>query len=245
LHPARIEKKIVLDLYKADRSSPPTWYFNSYGLEGPFKLRIVGTDLRTSATDPGFDPDVVAGLIQFLADWAALGARGQMGFGVVRTLVRQRAQALLGYAGLNMGTSKSTDLPALDNMFFARVRPKPPGKLAEKDTFSLKYDIRRLFAANRELRHLLMGTVAGDDRVGAKIAMSRPYSDGTEIRLWGWIPWTLPSGVDRERDVLTQIYDLLTKKYILQCWRECDSGRDTVCVADRIQFLGSLLEQSQ
>ncbi|MCS6826893.1 MAG: type III-B CRISPR module RAMP protein Cmr1, partial [Caldilinea sp.] len=62
-------------------SHTSTWYFPQNLDDKP---RSGNFTLHIQSLDRAFSPDIIAGLIQFIADWAALGARAQMGFGVVK-----------------------------------------------------------------------------------------------------------------------------------------------------------------
>jgi CRISPR-associated protein Cmr1 len=197
---------------------------------GTIKFRILpGT---------GFDPSLIAGLLQFIADHAALGAKAQLGLGVLQLEPRVDTSSLKRWlAVLNTGRSTAnTDCPSLDRMFFARVA-SPSIELEEP--FRLKYHLRRLFDGNVDLRHFLMGEVDRGRRMGAKIIMSYPYGDPPEIRLSGWVP---ANGPARGASVVAPIYDYLSSSFKLISWREFDSPRDTIAqISDRLQFAESLL----
>lgn len=210
----------------------PTWFFQNPLKAGNFSLQI-------QSLDPKFSVEIIQGLVQFMTDQTALGARSQMGFGVVE-ITGDRLNNN-PFISLQLTDNKSNDdFPSLQNMFFARI--KHPNA-TDQDTFNLKYDLRRLFANDRNVRHFIMGTVQGD-RMGSKIFMSRPYADGL-IRVWGWIPeqavvW---NGNWNRQSALTVINSHLQSNYSLQTWREFNSNRDTVQQHTDIQtFLNSLWE---
>lgn len=234
---ASIQHPIKADRSYQDRNGStctPTWYFPSPPKSGRFAMQIqsLGQD---------FQPEVMAGLVQFVADWAAIGARAQMGFGVVE-LVNERldARPLYDWLIATTGGKRYPELPSLQNIFLARIH-KP--NATEQDTFNLKYDLRQLFKIDRDLRHFIMGTVQGE-RMAAKVKISRPYSGGL-IRVWGWIPEKAGVYTDRwDRDkVVDAIYQHLKAGYTLQVWREMNSTRDTVTpnAGDAKVFLRSLL----
>lgn len=215
-------------------------------LEGEFVIRI-------EPLIPSFFPEVIAGLIQFVADWAALGARPQMGFGVVEP-VNGRIDTKPFYDWVTAVAERpsSHDLPSLRNMFFARIHPKKRQPFSEKDTFNLKCDLRQLFAGDRcrRLRRFIMGTVK-DKRMAAKVKMSRPYNHQgkSTIRAWGWIPAKADvyrKDWNREK-VLERIYDHLKTNYKLEVWREMNSERDTISASnsDVQAFLRGLLESGE
>jgi CRISPR-associated protein Cmr1 len=211
----------------------PIWFFNNPPLVGNAKIEIIATD-RT------FQCQIIAGLVQFVADWASLGARPQMGFGIINVVPRQNTQYLLNHLQTLDGVKTSTDMPSLQNIFFAHLSST---NLPSNETFNLKYDIRRLFAANANLRHFIMGTVQGE-RLGAKIMMSYPFVKDTTIRIWGWIPEEVTNFKTTREQVIKQVYSHLVAKYHIDYWREFDSDRDTTGrkYTDPQEFLNNLLE---
>lgn len=215
----------------------PTWWFPDYPRSGNLTIQI-----QSLARD--FSPDVIAGLIQFIADWAAIGARAQMGFGVIELESgRIDTRPLYDWLVLVAGNNTYTDLPSLRSIFLARISPKNGAQFSAQDTFNLKYDLRQLFANDKRLRHFIMGTVK-DGRVAAKVKMSRPYGDGP-IRVWGWIPEQadIYRGSWDRNAVADAIYNHLKTNYALQIWREMNSTRDTATPSngDAGVFLRSLL----
>ncbi|MCZ7571615.1 MAG: type III-B CRISPR module RAMP protein Cmr1 [Ardenticatenaceae bacterium] len=197
----------------------PTWYFPHPPKTGGFTFH-----LQSLAQD--FPADVIAGLIQFIADWAALGARAQMGFGVVEPVNgRFDIRALYDWLVATTGGRKYPDLPSLQNIFLARIQLN---NATDRDTFDLKYDLRQLFAQDRDLRHCIMGTVK-DGRIAAKVKVSRAYGDGL-MRVWGWIPEEagVYTGNWNREAVVNAIHNYLRTNYALQIWREVNSSRDTV-----------------
>lgn len=215
------------------RTRTPTWYFQNPPQAGQFSIQL-------QSLHPQFSVETIRGLVQLLIDWAALGARQQMGFGVVE-MTSERLDSN-PFTGLHLaGNGSANNLPSLQNIFFARIRVKNSTDSTDMETFNLKYDLRRLFANDQNVRHFVMGTVQGD-RMGSKIFMSRPYADRL-IRVWGWIPeqanvWNI--NWDRQR-VLTAINSHLQTNYSLQTWREFNSGRDTSQqLTDMQAFLNSL-----
>ncbi len=200
----------------------PKWYLSSDPLGGDLTLQITVTGHLDKEGQQPFDPKIIAALIQFIADWASIGARPQMGLGVVRLANRQSTQPLLKCLQQVVATHEKNndrksyndydELPSLHNMFFARVRvDRTPA--TESDTFNLKYDLRGDFREtfkDDHLRHTIMGTVRGG-RQGAKIMMSYPYDNGT-IRMWGWIPKFTRTNVSRN-EVINEIYYFLEDTY--------------------------------
>jgi len=197
------------------KNIPPTWYFPNPPQGGNFLIEV-------QSSSSVFSVELVQGLIQLSVDWTALGARTQMGFGVT-SLVRGRLNANpFNYLRLTCCGS-SNNLPSLQNMFFAQIEKE---NITDQETFNIKYDLRRLFAGNQDVRHFVMGTVQ-EERIAAKIHVSRPYANGL-IRVWGWVPVDANVWNDKwNRDgVLTQIKNHLESNYALKTWREFNNDRD-------------------
>jgi CRISPR-associated protein Cmr1 len=185
----------------------PTWYFPRKDSDKPKS----GTfSIHFQSLHPSLKTEVIGGLTQFIADWSAVGARPQMGFGVIQVEGnRIDTQTLYDWLMTTSGSNICSDLPSLQNIFLAQIQPKDiNSSFKEKDTFNLKYDLRKLFRVApgkpdnlSQLRHFIMGAApddkdkkkdgeAEDKRMAAKIKISRPYiEDGkSTIRIWGWIP---------------------------------------------------------
>lgn len=216
----------------------PTWWFHDYPRVGNLSIQI-------QSLTPEFPAAVIAGLIQFIADWAAIGARPQMGFGVIKPQ-KERFDTRPLYELVVPIADKNTypDLPSLQNIFLARISPKNNVQFSERETFNLKWDLRQLFQNDYHLRHFIMGTVK-DQRIAAKVRMSRPYDNGRLMRVWGWIPEkanVYQSAWNRD-SVIAEIYKHLNKNYALQKWREMNSSRDNVTpnIIEARSYLQSLL----
>lgn len=222
----------------------PTWYFPNQPKTGSFTIKL-------QKLDPHFSLELIQGLIQLAVDWTALGARPQMGFGVTE-LIGERLPTYPFKELQFSGTNSNSHFPSLQNMFFARIQKEDA---TDQDTFNLKYDLRRLFANDKNVRHFVMGTVKGN-RMAAKIHMSRPYADGI-IRVWGWVPkkagvwnnaWNRDSVLDQIKRHLEdkdkdKDKDKGKDKYTLVTWREFSSSRDTLKKYNDPQaFLHSLWE---
>lgn len=228
--------------YQVDgKEKTPRWWLWAEDAQESKKPREGTFSLRVESPFPDFDLQIIAGLVQFLADWAAIGAKAQVGFGVVEALeapadIRPLYQRLV----MIKGNSRYPRLPSLQNIFLARIRVP---NAAKEETFNLKYELRRLFANDEYLRHFIMGTVKGN-RMAAKIKGSLPYGNGL-MRVWGWVPEeadVYKGGWDREK-VVCAIYQHLKANYTLEAWREMNSARDTVTPdnKDAEAFLRSLL----
>ncbi|MGC9529171.1 MAG: type III-B CRISPR module RAMP protein Cmr1 [Candidatus Bipolaricaulaceae bacterium] len=225
------------------KTHTPTWYFPGNQSDKP---RSGNLSIQIQSLAPDFCPEVIAGIIQVIADWAAIGARAQMGFGVI-TLESGRinAQSLYDWLVATVGSRRYPDVPSLRNILLGRISPKNGGQFSEQDTFNLKYDLRQLFSGreNSDLRHFIMGTVK-NGRIAAKVKMSRPYGGGL-MRVWGWIPEEADvySSSWHRNAVVAAIHDHLSTNYTLKVWREMDSTRDTARPnnGDAQAFLRSLL----
>jgi CRISPR-associated protein Cmr1 len=191
--------------------------------------------IQIQSLRPDFKPEAIGGLIQFIADWAALGARPQMGFGVIQVVddslkpIRLDTQPLYGWITTTAGSQRYPALPSLQNIFLSQIQTKDSSpSFTEQDTFKLKYDLRRLFASNQLLRHFIMGTTK-DGLIAAKVKISRSYDNGKLMRVWGWIPEEAnlyKNGWNREK-IVDAIHQHLKTNYTLQVWREMNSMRDT------------------
>lgn len=245
---------------KVERTKPPiieisrtisgkpnisTWYFKDRNnkdhshLRGDLSIRIVATNRQ-------FNSQLIGGLIQFIADWASIGARPQMGFGVVEVTPRQNTQYLFEHLQTVSEAKTYNTLPSLRNMFFARVETKTNDA---EEAFELKYDLRNLirtkFPQDTELRHFLMGTVKGE-RQGAKIMMSRPYANNI-MRIWGWVPEVFVISQGRRENkipqdkILRHIQSHLENNYFLDDWRAFKTQSVQESYDTPLMFLHSLL----
>ena len=235
------------------KTNTPTWWLKDKPFLDEFTLTL-------RALDPGFPLGIVGGLLSFLEEWAGVGAKNQMGMGVIRRVGGDELsrQALYDWLssltdvrpGVSVGDrEKMANLPSLDNMFLARLHVRNDAK---ETTFGLKTDLRRKFTDN-VVRHFVMGTVndrrvADDGRLAAKVKMSLPYKSGDEerhsMRVWGWLPQNnrVYSTLSRER-ILQTIYDELKAMDANLVWRELNPKRDK-SVTDQttpLEFLKVLL----
>ncbi len=221
---------------KNGKQKTPTWYFQNPAKSGDFIIQV-----QSLATE--FQPAIISGLLQFVAGWAALGARPQMGFGVVKLDSEVNIDPFLDCISAVAGQQSYPALPSLKNSFFCQL--EVDNATAQK-TFNIKYDLRRLFKNDKNLRHFIMGTVKGK-RMGAKVRVSRPY-DGA-IRVWGWIPEkanVYNSAWNREK-IMNAIHAHLHTNYHMKTWREMSSRRDTITVNnnDVRDFILSLLSSQE
>jgi len=198
-------------------------------------------EIQLQSLDHKFPADVIEGLIQFIADWGALGARRQMGFGIIEPMNgRLDTNCLYERLLTSTGSCHYPELPSLKNIFLARVRVN---NAREMETFNLKHDLRQLFSTDRDVCHFVMGTTDGE-KMAAKVKISCPYDDGL-MRVWGWIPEEADcynEHWDRSR-IVAAIHSHLITHYNLEVWREMSSARDTVIpnTTGSEKFLKSLL----
>lgn len=142
--------KTVTSTIQAQRSNsksekPPTWYFPKDLKDKP---RSGTFTIQIQSLHPDFKPEIIGGLIQFIADWSAIGARPQMGFGAIEVEDnRIDTQTLYDWLITTAGNKIYQDLPSLQNIFLARIQPKDP-----QDTFNLKYDLRNCFRSEELIR---------------------------------------------------------------------------------------------
>ncbi|MBD2578559.1 type III-B CRISPR module RAMP protein Cmr1 [Oscillatoria sp. FACHB-1406] len=146
-HPIRANRTYYTD--KQSKQKTPTWYFP----EPPNTPKTGIFTLRIHSLNPDFKPEIIGGLIQFIADYSALGARPQMGFGVIEIEERINTQPLCDWLFSIDGSNIYPDLPSLSNIFLAQIQPKDSNpSFSEQDTFNLKYDLRNCFRAEEEIR---------------------------------------------------------------------------------------------
>jgi CRISPR-associated protein Cmr1 len=216
------------------RTVIPTWYLNGPPLSGHVDIQII-------ATDKQFPIEVIGNLLQFLADWASIGAKAQMGLGAINIAPPQKTQYLTTYLVDHLTPVPQDDIsPSLRDMFFVGMSAE---RFPPNETFNLKYDLRRLFHSNRSLRHFVMGTVE-NERQGTKVMITNPYNNNTSLRVWGWIPEEVNKfGTSREQ-VIKLIHSYLITHHKVNYWREFNSTRDTTGIqyTNAQEFLESLLK---
>jgi CRISPR-associated protein Cmr1 len=217
------------------RGQRPTWYLNSAALEGPLKLTIIPLHSE-------FNTGLIGGLLQFIARWGSLGAKPQIGLGVINLASAQNTGVLQEKLVQIRDTAQpDPKLPSLANMFFARLNVS---NLDYRETFNLKYDLRGLFRADQNLRHHLMGTV-NSDRQGSKVILSLPYQENGAkvIRVWGWVPAWRGYSLTRDQTI-QRIYDHLLRQSGLQqgSWREFNApDRDATGYKDISEFVNQMM----
>jgi len=235
--PARIEQRVP--------STHKSWYFKSQPLSGTFTIGLSTLD----PTEPSVE--VAQELLSFLSDWGSVGARPQMGFGIFRlneTIQTNTLPELLNESKFWGNPEKKVSdggMPALHNMFFARLGPRPGRPFQTNENFAIKQKLRNEFRDNEGLRHFVMGHIqAGSDyRMASKVFVSRPYEAGLgqEIRVWGWLPREENEYAEARGDALQRIYACLGTDYILKTWREIASKeRDREFLPNPLTFFRSL-----
>jgi len=96
----------------------PTWWLPDHPRSGNLTIHI-----QSLAQD--FPPEVIGGLVQFVADCAAIGAKTQMGFGVIESANGwSNTRPLYDWLVATAGSRQYPALPSLHNVFLARVSPK-------------------------------------------------------------------------------------------------------------------------
>ena len=226
----------------AREPSRPSWYFSGPGRGGAVVLSLV-------PLAPDFEPNVVLGLCKLIERHAGLAARTQLGYGWVRVEDPQAFDVDSFVQQLQMAASSAlpsgTSLPAFHEMFFAEIETDRDGLTpALNARYDVRAALRRAFPHNGELRHFVCGTVRGK-REGSKLSFSQAVRG--RMRVWGWIPRTLPGGALRDQ-VISEIRGALEPKGCkVRSWREHGSARDTLSPSwpDRSTFLASLLQEGQ
>ena len=212
----------------------PTWWFPKLQQDKPRSGNLI---LKIIPLSSDFNPTIIEGLLQFIADWGALGAKTQMGFGVI-ALANGHIDTRPLYRHLMKikGSNNDTGLPSLKNIFFTKIRQKNGNRFEEQDSFILKYRLRQLFA-EKSIRHFIMGTVY-HEKMAAKINMSRPYNNDKIIKIWGWIP-----ELDNRIEIRDTVYNYLLANYNLnkKDWKEFNLPSHTSDPADIDPFLRELL----
>jgi CRISPR-associated protein Cmr1 len=245
---------------RRDGNKPPTWYMG--GRTGQCTLSVI--PLTDDAKE--FDTLLIQGLLRLIEKYGALGAKSQLGSGVIQITGTHRfvASDFVGLikAQLKAVPSPAGDKPSLVNMFFTEIEPKPTnrGSRPEQTICNLKYDLRKAFKTNptglndgewTTLRHWVCGKEKPDKQPKAsKIAIACVNKRTEKLRVWGWIPDNLPvrkSGLTRDvvMNVIVNTLDTFSVASPLRgSWRECKSMRDTDSkrpYCDPWAFLESLL----
>jgi len=162
------------------------WFFNSPARMGSFVLNI--TPLTSEKTL--FDPAIIEGLVKFICDWGGLGARNQMGFGIVKPKDHLDTRPLYNYLTTIQKHSVPQQLPTLNNMFFVRITAHEKNRFSDKTTFEIKHELRKTIEdKDGKIARFIMGAIK-PEKSASKISLSRPFDDGntSTIRIWGWIP---------------------------------------------------------
>lgn len=154
----------ITDREDREKTKTPIWWFKDKPFLDEFTLTL-------RALDPGFPLGIVGGLLPFLEEWAGVGAKNQMGMGVIQRIGGDELsqQAVFDWlSSLNTVTLPPAadqrlamaKLLALDNMFLARLHVAGPD---EETTFRLKTDLRRKFT-DAGVRHFAMGSSRETER---------------------------------------------------------------------------------
>lgn len=225
------------------KSKPPTWYMG--GRTGKFTLSVV--PLTDDAKK--FDTLLIQGLLRLIEKHGDLGAKPQLGSGVIRITDTHHFLASdfvdLIKAQLKAVPSPAVDKPSLVNMFFSEIDPKPDnrGSRPEETICNLKYDLRTAFRTNlpglsdgeqTTLRHWVCGKEKRDKKEpkASKIAIAH-INNNSKLRVWGWIPDNLPVGKPGlTRDVVMNVIVNTLGTFSVTSplhgsWREFKSMRDT------------------
>lgn len=207
-----------------------------------------------------FNALLIEGLLRLIEKYGALGAKPQLGSGLIRITGTHRF-VVSGFVGLIKAQLKATPVPDIDkpslvNMFFTEIDPKLDnrGSRPEQTICNLKYDLRKAFRTNlpglsegeqTTLRHWVCGKEKPDKEPKAsKIAIAH-INNGSKLRVWGWIPQPPISRTTRDQ-VMDVIVDGL-KAFSTSppsSWREFNNTRGidpSEPYSDPACFLESLL----
>jgi hypothetical protein len=204
---------------------------------------------------------VLLGLLEFIRRNAALGAKTNLGYGFFKwasdpgflELATRVFARLVAERSDTDPKKKGERKPDLCEMFFGDVRVH--GWRAQH-LVNLKYDLRGAFQSGSTiqglvedenqrttLRHLLLGTIEGDNAPQASKIKLALVPDRPILRVWGWVPRDLKGIADRE-EVVTLIKKQLRTRGRITRWREFDSSRDTVGrFTDSVAYLNSFTEE--
>lgn len=221
------------------------------GHRGSLTLRVLA---------PKAELDLLDDLLRIIARHGGLGARTQVGFGVVSMDTGHASAGQLLQSLSRIATASNTggpDLPNARRMFFAHLRLGTDDKMLSgaegiREMVRQKAALRALFRPSPSqpdvetaARHSLFGTVKGQ-RVGSKVNVSRPYAadDGWEIRVWGWAPESVELNVVRTlsaAEMIDRIHEHLSAVAAGDGnldWRQASLPADTKQVR---QFVDELL----
>ena len=227
----------------------PTWYFNG-GRIGTVVLSII-------SLDSDFDPLLILGLLKLIEKNAAMAAKPQLGYGIVKLIDAPTldVDAFLKEIThrLQQPWSNNQNEPSLAEMFFAEVTPDSRNQATAVQTMlNLKYDLRAAFRTAPTglippdltmLRHFICGKEQPDEeRQASKIAISQPI--GGRLRIWGWIPSSLPVRGTSQSSVVDIIYGTLSGFGTVNRWRKFQSLHDPIKLLNMKGFLKSLLEEA-
>jgi CRISPR-associated protein Cmr1 len=230
------------------KNKKPKWYFPdptkiNQKPTPPNTPRIGSLTISILSLNKLFNSEIIAGLICFIADWAAIGSKVQSGFGIVASS-NINTKPFFDQIITSVGIKSYPELPNLQNIFFAVIQPTNKKLFVIQDTFNLKYDLRRLFEHDNWLRHFIMGSVK-PDLIAAKVKISSPYNNNSSIRVWGWIPIIQNFGknTSNRNKVIDRIHNHLNENYKLTVWQKMNSDNETIPtnVTDTMHFLKKLL----
>lgn len=226
----------------------PKWFFKG-GRIKRYSLSVVPL-----CGAPDVDT-IIHGILKLVENHAALGAKPQLGYGLMR-VGNDHALNVQDFVDKLPTATRATSpehngKPSLTEMFFAELTPKADNKgNAVQTVLNLKYDLRKAFRLNlpgltdtdqTTLRHFICGKEKPDDhRQASKVAISQLVD--RKMRIWGWVPHALPvEGINRD-DVMNIIHCTLSDFGTRRHWREFQSVRDWPHITfDAKQYLESLL----
>lgn len=225
-----------------DSGEQTAWFFKNPARGGSFTLKIIPLTRDRNL----FDPAIIQGLVKFISDWGGLGARNQMGFGIVKPESRLDTRPLYDYLMRIPKQKTDPQFASFRNMFFVNINEGEQNSFTEKTTFEIKHKLRRTIEKqDRSTVRFIMGSIK-PEKIASKIYMSRPFDDrgASTIRLWGWLPDNSGSAGHsfNRNDTRNLIYRYLQDKYNVkpEDWLEIDHP-DGLQKRGREQFLKTLL----
>lgn len=173
-----------------------------------------------------FNPLIIAGLLQFVANCGVFGGKTSMGFGKMKIkepyIDLHPLVTLL--SSIKVNSYKRDKYPSIQKFFFAKI------KISEKSnyyTLSIKKELTGIFSENSRVKCEVMGGRDGRNLYSSKIKISHIDSIGI-IHVYGYLPASIDIYGITRYDKMKEIYDILSSKYHLVEWREYNSPRDNM-----------------
>ena len=159
--------------------------------------------------------EILTYLISLINKWGGLGARPQMGHGIVDIDINSPYKTNLLQSSHHKITQNFLNgIPVLKDFFFCKLEVNNTSYPVKHQLIEAKYQLRQAFhnsQYSRNIRHFICGEV-GVDKKSSKIFISYPFvdSNGKNIMLIrGYIPQNpRMSGYDQQK-IMELIYDAI------------------------------------